>query len=110
MLVQCPYAREVWHTCFDTLQVNVGIPDGQETLEEWWLKTRRGFHGKVKRGFDSLVIGALWAIWKQRNAHVFNRPEQVVGPRELAMAILGDIRDWSSARFGVGGLDRFVRS
>ena len=83
---------------------------GHETLEEWWLKTRRGFHGKVKRGFDSLVIGALWAIWKQRNAHVFNRPEQVVGPRELAMAILSDIRDWSSARFGVGGLDRFVRS
>lgn len=43
ILVQCVYAREVWHQCFLALQVNVEIRDGVDTFKEWWLKTRSPF-------------------------------------------------------------------
>lgn len=110
ILVQCVYAREVWHTCFDTLQLNIPAPSSVDTLVDWWLRSRRGFQGKDKRGFNSLIIRAAWSLWKQRNARVFNHPDQLKGPRELARWILEDILDWKRAGVGVGGLDRFVRN
>ena len=89
--------------------VVVLIYNDTDTLVEWWLRARSGFQGKHKRGFDSVVIGAAWMLWKQRNAKVFNRPEQVKDYSELARAILDEIREWYNAGVGAGGLDRFVR-
>ena len=109
IVVQCVYARQVWHTCFDSLQINVHPPNDTDTFVEWWLRARSGFQGKHKRGFDSVVIGAAWMLWKQRNAKVFNRPEQVKDYSELARAILEEIHEWYNAGVGAGGLDRFVR-
>lgn len=109
ILVQCVYAREVWHACFDTLQLNSQAPCREDTWEAWWLTARIGFQGKDRRGLDSLVIGVAWSLWKQRNARVFNRLEQCKGPRELARWIIEDVLDWSRAGVGVGGLHRFVR-
>lgn len=103
IVVQCVYARQVWHTCFDSLQINVPPPNNTDTFVEWWLRARSGFQGKHKRGFDSVVIGAAWMLWKQRNAKVFNRSEQVKDYRELARATLDEIYDWYSVGVGVGG-------
>lgn len=110
ILVHCVYAREVWHTCFDTLQLSVTTPSCNDTFVDWWLSSRTGFHGKERRGFDTFIIGAAWSLWKQRNARVFNRPDQQKGPSELARGILEEILEWKRAGVGVGGLDRFVRS
>lgn len=38
ILVQCVYAREVWHTSFDTLQLNVLCPATTDTFTDWWLR------------------------------------------------------------------------
>ena len=105
----CVYARQLWDGCFRLLQINVQIPSSEDTFMVWWDKARKFFHGKLKRGFDSLVILTAWHLWKQRNAKVFNRPDQWKGPRKLVSWILEDIFDWRQAGVGVGGLDRFVR-
>ena len=40
---------------------------------EWWLMVHTGFNGPERRGFDTLVAAGTWALWKQRNARVFNK-------------------------------------
>lgn len=110
ILVQCVYAREVWHTGFDLLHTNVIITEMADTFAGWWLRARAVFRGKDRRGFDSLVIETAWAPWRQRNARVFYRPEQFKSPADLAKQILDELKDWDRVGVGVGGLDRFVRS
>ena len=75
----------------------------------WWDKARKSFHGKLKRGFDSLVILTAWHLWKQRNARVFNRNDQVRSDTNLVQLIHEEIKLWKKADIGVEGLDRFVR-
>ena len=109
ILARCVYAQEVWFTCLDRLQLPTTAPSTEDTIVEWWLLKRRSFHGKEKRGFDSLVICTAWALWKQRNTRVFNRREQQMAAKDLAGVILEEIREWYLAVSGVGGLQRFVR-
>lgn len=66
------------------------------------MRARAGFRGKDRRGFNSLVIGTAWALWKQRNARVFHRLEQFNSPAGLTEQILDEIKYWNSA--GVGDL------
>ena len=91
------------------LQLPTTAPSTEDTIVDWWLLKRRSFHGKEKRGFDSLVICTAWALWKQRNARVFNRREKQMAAKDLAGVILEEIREWNLAVSGVGGLQRFVR-
>lgn len=81
-----------------------------ETFVGWWLRERAAFRGEDRRGFDSVVIETAWSLWKQRNARVFHRPEQLKSPEELVKQILDELQEWIRAGVGVGGLDRFVRS
>ena len=96
--------------CLDSMHLSVEAPLASDTFAEWWLRARATFHGKERRGFDTFVIETVWSLWKQRNARVFRRPEQVKGPRELASWILDELQELIRAGVGVGGLDRFVRS
>lgn len=109
ILVQCGYAREVWHRCFDRLHLPVNAPRTSDTFLDWWLRQRTSFRKDDRRGFDSLVTCTAWALWKQRNARVFNRPEQQLSAAGLGDLINNEIRDWRLARNGVGGLLRFTR-
>ena len=109
ILLQCPYAREVWYNTWDTLQINTPPSTSTETTLEWWLRARKSFQGPDRRGFDTTVTAVLWALWKQRNARVFNRGEQVRTPTSLVRHIFGEIKLWKLARVGAEGLARFVR-
>ena len=109
ILVGCVYARQVWNGCFRLLQINVQIPSSEDTFMVWWDKARKFFHGKLKRGFDSLVILTAWHLWKQRNARVFNRNDQVRSETNLVHLIHDEIKLWKKAGLGVEGLDPFVR-
>ena len=100
----CEYAREVWFLIWDTIRINVHDRLPADTTLEWWLRERRQFHKADKRGFDTLFIAGMWALWKQRNARVFNRVDQQKNARELATMILGEVAEWRQAGGGVGGL------
>lgn len=89
--------------------MNIRRPEADDTILDWWLDARRAFTRENKRGFDTLVIAAVWALWKQRNARVFNRTSQQKTSPELADAIMREVQEWRTAGVGVGGLTRFVR-
>ena len=76
ILIQCVFAREVWHECLQELNLNVERPTMEDTLLDWWLQARRGFGKESKHGFDTFVIAVTWTLWKQHNARVFNRTAQ----------------------------------
>lgn len=109
ILAQCVYARETWHRCFDMLHLPITLLEVDSSFLEWWLEQRLRFWKEERRGFDSLVTCAAWLLWEQKNARVFNRPEQQVVAIVLASNILDEIKEWRSARNGVGGLQHFVR-
>ena len=73
ILLQCPYAREVWYRTWDTLQIDTPQSLANENTLEWWLRARKSFLWADRRGFDTTVTAVLWTLWKQRNARVFNR-------------------------------------
>lgn len=112
ILVQCVYAREVWHYCFDALQLPIPRPMVGDTFMDWWLRHHNSFRKAEKRGIDSLVVGIAWSLWKQRNARVFNRLEQQLGAHFLASQILDEIKDQGNLHkkdLAVIGLQQFVR-
>ena len=47
ILAHCAYAREVWHRCFDALQINVQVPNTEEKFTDWWLRQRRSFSRRI---------------------------------------------------------------
>lgn len=63
ILVQCTYAQETWHQCFDLLQIPIHRLTGAGTFVEWWLGKRQMF-GKDDRGFDTFFICTTWSLWK----------------------------------------------
>lgn len=110
ILANCIYAQEVWHRVFGLLTLEVHCPTRSEVFAEWWLRERTRFRGADRRGFDTLIAAVAWALWKQRNARVFNRNDQQKTTHDLPFMVLDEIAEWRLAGVGVGGLQRFVRS
>ena len=54
--IQCPYARQVWHKCFNGLNLMVPWPQGHDNLLEWWLQARSNFTRANNKAFDTLVV------------------------------------------------------
>ena len=109
ILVKCAYARQVWHTCFQDLTLNIQPPVVDDTFLDWWIETRMGMPKGLKRGYNTFVILVGWELWKQWNACVFNRLQQQRTPRELVDDIVREVQQWRQAGVGVGGLTHFVR-
>ena len=91
-------------------RLNIQIPSTDVTFRQWWLDQRRHFNVKLRRGFDSITILIAWALWKQRNAQVFNNVSRQRSAAQLKTEILDEIDDWRKAALGgVGALDPFTR-
>ena len=92
-LVQCVYAREVWHNIFEALSLQGNIPEPEDSLLDWWLARRAHFRKGFKHGFDTVIIAAAWALLKQRNARVFHRTNQQKTASDLALAIIAEHKE-----------------
>nr|XP_040244157.1 uncharacterized protein LOC120963556 [Aegilops tauschii subsp. strangulata] len=110
ILVQCVYAREVWHYTWNTLGLQGRIPEAHASLLDWWLEGRSSFRRSWKRGFDTLVIATIWVLWKQRNARVFNRTCQQLQAHGLSIAILDELKEWKAAGLGGRGFLMFCEN
>ena len=64
----------------------------------------------AKKGFDTVVIAVIWALWKQRNARVFNRTNQQLNAPDLARSITGELREWKAAGLGEGRFAGFCET
>lgn len=109
ILIQCVYAREVWHYCLTECNIEAPTPVSDSTVMDWWLRARSQFRRAERRGFDTIIMITLWALWKQRNARAFNRQEQFKPPWHLWIQISREVKELQLAGFGVGGLQCFMR-
>jgi hypothetical protein len=102
LLMQCPYAREVWFRCLRGLELQVQEPRQKSTLEDWWGTARARFRSKERKSFDSFVILTCWKLWKHRNAHVFNNIRLQCTAALLAQQISEEFAVWRSVSVGGG--------
>jgi hypothetical protein len=72
ILMQCPYARDVWFKCLQSTRLQIQEPHQDSVLEEWWLESRQRVSKLDRRKYDSMIALVARSLWKQRNARVFN--------------------------------------
>jgi hypothetical protein len=48
------------------------VPSSDDSLLDWWLRTRDTFPETLRRSFDSLVLLVSWCLWKERNRRTFD--------------------------------------
>jgi hypothetical protein len=99
VLVQCPYARQVWFGCLIAAGLHITEPTTDCSLESWWEAARRLVRKRDRRSFDTLVILSAWSIWKQRNARVFHNTGHC-NPHQLIDKIKAEFILWKSAKVG----------
>jgi hypothetical protein len=98
VLVQCPYARQVWYDCLQEAGINIVEPRSDSTLESWWSAARELVCRKDRVGSDTMVILTAWRLWKQRNARVFNNAAQQFSTQQLVLRIKEEFSLWKLAR------------
>ena len=67
-----------------------------DTTLQWWLRERGKYHRTEKRGFDTLFIATIWALWKQRNARVFGTV-MIKNEWDTVDSIFDELRTWAKA-------------
>ncbi|KAE8777949.1 hypothetical protein D1007_49236 [Hordeum vulgare] len=64
ILVQCPFAREVWNLIRANFRMNLVNSSQQASMVQWWNLARNTFRKRPRRGFDSLFIVTALSLWK----------------------------------------------
>jgi hypothetical protein len=100
ILMQCSYARQVWHGGLQRAGLRIEEPNEHSRLETWWLEVRGRIRVKDRPWFDTLVILTSWTVWKQRNARVFGNTSEECNTGPLIDRIHDELSVWVSARAG----------
>ena len=73
LLTGCVFARQFWFILLGHFNLQGLAPTNEdEFFDSWWQKESQKLSGKVKKGFNSLVILGSWSLWKHRNNRVFD--------------------------------------
>ena len=74
LLIQCPFATELWFNLFIKLGWEPVSPSAQDRrLAAWWTVARKCIRKDDRQCFDSVVILVSWMLWKERNNRTFER-------------------------------------
>jgi hypothetical protein len=87
ILLQCVTTREVWHICRERFDLDIEESNHQSILQEWWTSERNKQRGSAKRVFDTLVCTITYALWKNRNAWLFEDERRQHGPLRIAALV-----------------------
>jgi hypothetical protein len=102
ILVQCPFAREVWFCVFSRLHIQAAPPVVDCNLQDWWSMEREKLQPRGRVGFDTLVALTCWSLWKNRNAWVFGDTRRQFSVVRLTNRILDELQLWIMAKRGTG--------
>jgi hypothetical protein len=69
------------------LDLNFEVPTAACTFQDWWLTERARLRGKEQKDFDALVCTVSYALWKNRNAWIFNDARRQHRPITLAALV-----------------------
>jgi len=94
LLINCSFAKTIWWHSLSSLDCLCTFHQPMP-LHQWWDHLRRLQDQHKKRGFYTLFLLVLWAIWKERNNRLFARQTSTV--QELLERIKLDIELWIRA-------------
>jgi hypothetical protein len=97
IIMQCAYARQVWHICFRRCDLLIQQPQSDSAWEAWWLSARKHVLKRDGRKFDSMIILTAWMLWKQRNARVFGNTREQCSELQLADCVRDEFRGLGSS-------------
>jgi len=83
LLVNCSYTKAIWWNTLSWMTCQCSFPEPLR-LHSWW-----------KRGFNTLFMLIIWALWRERNNRLFQRVS-THGPN-LQKKIKMDIKLWIDA-------------
>ena len=91
ILLQYPFAWQVWFICFQELRIQASVPQAESLLETWWEEERLRCPEKERRNLDNLVCLVCWSLWKNRNPWVFGNTDKQYTAVRLAARVLDEI-------------------
>ena len=95
LLLQCPFAKQVWFHTLSKLGLQSCIPGQLEDFCSWFQDAAlRAPPGLIKAA-RSIIILSLWRIWKSRNDVVFNNASPSY--LDISFSILEEARMWLMA-------------
>jgi len=98
LLLGCSFARELWFNILLRLRWHFLTPGNlDESLADWWSRSRKRLQKADRKCFDSLVILTSWMIWKERNARIFDSKQLTVA--ELLLRVKEEADVWLLAGF-----------
>ena len=98
LLLGCSFARELWFNILLRLRWHFLTPGNlDESLADWWSRSRKRLQKADRKCFDSLVILTSWMIWKERNARIFDSKQLTVA--ELLLRVKDEADVWLLAGF-----------
>ena len=63
LLLNCSFARQIWHRVLQRLRWHALTPDGRcFDLAAWWTSSRKKLAKVDRKDFDTLVILTSWMI------------------------------------------------
>jgi len=101
LLLGCAFAKQVWFTLLQPLQLDTLMPEHDVDVASWWLRQRSRVDSSGRPLFDSLLLFVAWSLWKQRNGRVFGRPASNV--LAVTSIVLHEGEEWA-----LGGFRPFV--
>ena len=97
LLLSCPFSRQVWYAVLLWAGLPALLAQGQESLLDWWLRSRNEVSGALRRGFDSTTLLTAWMIWKERNRRTFDAISSTSD--HLARKTKEEAAEWVAAGF-----------
>ena len=100
LLLNCVYGRELWFRLLSSVGLQHWVPQGQETLAEWWGQQRASAPSSMRKTFDSalmLVVACACSLWKERNRRVFEGVRLL--PHRLYQLVIEEADAWIAAGF-----------
>ena len=97
LLLGCVFTKQVWFALLDPLQLATLMPERDEDVASWWLRQRIRVDSVERPLFDSMLLLAVWSLWKERNSTVFGRPAS--GVQAVVREVLREGEEWALGSF-----------
>jgi len=93
--MNCSYTKQIWWDALNYMDCICFFASQQLTLQDWWSHARRRQPMERRKGFDTLFMLVIWLLWKERNAHLFDRYSSSAA--QLLQLIKLEIQLWVEA-------------
>jgi hypothetical protein len=70
LFMHCNFAAQIWYEICRWLGVDIALP--REPMTLYGMLLCSGRNKKIKKGFSTVGMTAVWVIWRIRNDRIFN--------------------------------------